>query len=145
MKASDGPIIVKQTFDSSSEKVWNAITDPDEMRQWYFEMIPDFKPEVGFKTQFNVKSGDRNFNHRWRVTEVVPLQKIAYNWSYDAYPGDAYVVFEIDETDSGTTLTLTNVVREDFPDDIPEFKRASCVGGWEYFIKQRLKAYLDNI
>ena len=52
------------------------------MRKWYFENIPSFKPEVGFKTQFNVQSQHRNFLHIWKVTEVVPKKMITYNWKY---------------------------------------------------------------
>lgn len=65
------------------------------MRQWYFKNIPSFKPEVGFETRFNVQSQDRNFHHIWKVVEVVPLKKIAYNWKYEGYPGNSLAVFEL--------------------------------------------------
>ena len=81
MRKNDGPIIVEQTFHTSIDTVWNSITKIDHMRQWYFKNIPSFKPEVGFATQFNVQSHDRNFLHMWTVTEVVPLKKITYNWT----------------------------------------------------------------
>ncbi len=38
--------------------------------------------------------------------------------------------------------TLTG--RGDFPDDVPEFERESCLGGRQYFIGQALKAYLHK-
>ena len=94
MRKNDEPIIVEQTFNTSIDTVWNSITEIDQMRQWYFENIPSFKPEVGFETQFNVQSQDRNFLHMWKVTEVVPLKMIIYNWKYEGYPGDSFVVFE---------------------------------------------------
>lgn len=34
----------EETYGAPLEKVWNAITDKDRMRQWYFD-IPDFKGE----------------------------------------------------------------------------------------------------
>ena len=80
----------------------------------------------------------------WRVTEVVPVKKIAYNWKFEGYRGDALVVFELSRQNNATTLTLTNIVRESFPDDIPEFTRESCIAGWEYFIKQSLKKFLEG-
>jgi hypothetical protein len=43
-----------------------------------------------------------------------------------------------------TKLTLSVEVQEDFPESIPEFKRESCIGGWNYFINNRLKEYLKN-
>ena len=144
MKKDDEPIIVEQTFNLPIESIWKAITEIDQMRQWYFANIPSFKPEVGFETQFNVKSQDRNFLHMWKVTEVVPLKSITYNWKYDRYPGDSFVVFELFNEKNLTKLKLTHEVRESFPEDIPEFKRASGLEGWIFFIKKSLKEYFEK-
>lgn len=144
MKASDEPIVVEQTFNADIDTVWKSITEVDLMRQWYFDNIPSFKPEVGLETQFTVSSQGRKFAHMWKVTEVVPGKKIAYDWSYENYPGDAFVVFELFELGSSTRLQLTCTVREDFPQDIPEFQRESGVAGWKYFIKKSLKEYLEK-
>lgn len=144
MRKCDEPVVVEQAFNATVESVWRSITELDEMRQWYFENIPAFKAEVGFETQFNVQSGGRDFLHLWRVTDVVPMQRLVYDWRYDACPGDAFVVFELTEEGHLTTLRLTVEVREDFPEGIPEFRRESCIAGWEYFIKERLKEYLED-
>jgi uncharacterized protein YndB with AHSA1/START domain len=143
MRVDEEPVVVEETLNAPVETVWNAISRADLMRQWFFDNIPDFKPEVGFGTQFNVKSGDRNFLHQWKVTEVVPNRKLKYSWTYDEYAGDAFVTFELSEQGNGTKLRLSVEVIEDFQQDIPEFTRANCVAGWEYFISQRLKDYLE--
>jgi uncharacterized protein YndB with AHSA1/START domain len=144
MKKTDPPIIVKESFQSSVEKVWSAITQLEEMTQWYFENIPSFQAKVGFETQFPVQSEDRVFTHLWKVTEVIPFQKITYTWTYKEYAGDAYVTFDLIENDNHVTLAVSLIVTEDFPTGIPEFTRENCIGGWEYFIGNRLKAYLAN-
>lgn len=114
------------------------------MKNWYFHNIPDFKPEVGFKTQFNVRSGERNFLHKWNVVEVVENEKIVYNWQYEEYDGSGDVSFELFEVNGFVRLEVKVVVLEDFPDNIPEFKRESCMGGWNYFIKESLNNYLKG-
>lgn len=144
MRKGDDPIIVEQSFNRSIESVWKAITEVDQMRQWFFGNIPSFKPEVGFETRFNVQSQDRNFLHMWKVTEVVPLRLIRYNWKYEGYQGDSFVVFELFQDNNLTKLRLTAQVLEDFPGDIPEFKRESCIEGWTYFIKKSLKEFLEK-
>ena len=144
MKKTDKPVIVEQIFSVSKEKLWRSITDIDLMKQWYFDNILDFKPVVGFKTQFNVVSGERNFLHKWDVVEVVENEKIVYNWQYEDYKGSGDVSFELFEGNGFVRLEVKVIVLEDFPDDIPEFKRESCIGGWEYFLKERLKEYLDR-
>jgi len=144
MKKNEEPIIVEQTFNTSVDAVWNAITGIDQMRKWYFESISSFKPEVGFETQFNINSQDNNFLHKWKVTEVVPLKMLAYNWKYEGISGDSFVKFELFEENKLTTLRLTHQVLEDFPDDIPEFSRESGVEGWTFFIRKSLKEFLER-
>ena len=143
MKRSDDPIIVKEYFDADPASVWNAITELDQMRQWFFENIPDFNPQVGFSVEFDVNAGERIFPHHWTITRVETGKLIEYNWNYTGYTGDAIVIFEVIPVNGSTMLRLTNIVTEDFQESIPEFKRESCIGGWNYFIKQRLKEYLD--
>ena len=144
MRENDKPIIVEQTFSTAIDTVWKSITEIDLMRQWYFADIPSFKPEVGFETQFNVKSQGRNFLHMWKVTEATPMKKIAYNWKYDGYAGNSFVVFELFKQNNFTKLKLTHETLESFPDDIPEFKRESGIAGWEFFIKKSLKNFLEK-
>jgi len=144
MKKNEEPIIVEQTFNTSIDTVWNAITKIDQMRQWYFDSIPSFKPEVGFETHFNVQSQDRNFLHMWKVTEVVSMKKITYNWKYEGYAGDSFVLFELFEENNSTKLRLTHQVTVSFPEDIPEFLRESGVEGWTFFIKKGLKDFLKK-
>ncbi len=144
MKVSDAPVIVEETFDARAQAVWNAITMVDEMREWYFDNIPAFEARVGFETFFLVNSEGREFPHRWKVVEVVPLEKISYDWRFDGYPGVGLVTFKLQEQGSTTTLKLTNTVVEDFPVDVPEFEWVSCLAGWQYFIGQSLRGYLEK-
>ncbi|MFQ5799923.1 MAG: SRPBCC domain-containing protein [Bacteroidota bacterium] len=144
MKKGDPPIVVEQSFDASIDTVWSAITEVDQMRRWYFENIPAFKAEVGFETQFETRNEGRIFPHRWKVAKVVPLKTLEYNWSFDGYPGDSFVTFELFEQDGSTRLRVTARIVESFPEGIPEFTRESCIGGWTYFINQRLRSFLTE-
>jgi uncharacterized protein YndB with AHSA1/START domain len=144
MRVEEKPVVVEETFEATIDTVWRSITQVDLMRQWFFGNIPAFKPEAGFEVQFNVTSGGRDFLHMWRVTDVVPNEKIVYNWKYDRYPGDSIVMFELTRLDNSTQLRLTCTVTQDFPDNIPEFSRESCVAGWKYFISQSLMQFLKR-
>jgi uncharacterized protein YndB with AHSA1/START domain len=144
MKTTDKPIIVEQTFNVSLEQLWQAITDVVQMRQWFFENIPSFEPEVGFETRFNIETGERDFPHVWRISEVVPGRLISYDWRYEGYAGNQLVTFELLNEGNQSRLRLTATVREDFQEGVPEFTRDACLGGWQYFIQQRLKAFFHN-
>ncbi len=136
------PIVVKQLFDTPIEKVWNALTAVEQMQQWYFPNITEFKAEVGFKTQFLIQNEGRNFTHIWTVKEVIPQQLIGYSWHFEEYEGEGYSTFNLTKKDTKTQLTLTNTVLKAFPADIPEFKRESGVAGWHYLINQSLVKFL---
>jgi uncharacterized protein YndB with AHSA1/START domain len=145
MKNTDEPIIVEQSFMCSTPELWAAIVERDQMITWFFQDITSFEPEQGFKTSFPVQSEDRIFTHLWEVTEVSPLKSITYKWKYEEYPGDSVVNFKIEENEGSIKLILTHTVLESFPDDIPEFDRESGLLGWQYFIQQSLKYYLEKI
>ncbi len=144
MTKKNHPIIVEQIYDASIQQVWDAITVLNNMVQWYFPNISSFRPVIGFKTHFVVEVDDRTFVHQWTLTEVIPMKKIAYQWQFKDYPGIGVSIFELAEKGHQSILTLTFSILENFPDDIPEFKRESGVIGWNYFIKERLKEYLEE-
>jgi len=138
------PTTVEQNFQASIETVWKAITNLEQMRQWYFPNIPEFKPEIGFETQFLIQNEGRNFTHIWKITEVIPQQQISYTWDFKEYPGQGLSTFILEQNDGKTRLTLKSFVLESFPKDIPEFERESGQAGWDYLIKQSLPNFISQ-
>jgi len=138
-------IIVKELLNASVSYVWDAITQPNKMKQWYFADMPDFKPELGFKTSFIMNSPSGNkFTAKWQVTEVVKEKIIKCNWSYEEYDGLGIVSFILSPVGDKTLITVTNEGLNTFPQEIPEFTNESCIAGWEYFINKRLPNYLNK-
>lgn len=137
-------ITIEHSFDNSLDEVWKAITDLNQMKLWFFEQIEDFVPTIGFETQFEVHIEERTFTHLWKIIEVIPLNKIVYNWKYEEYSGDSNVTFELIKSGNQTKLILTHKVTDTFPSNIPEFELKSGIDGWNYFIKDRLYNYLKS-
>ncbi len=144
MDTNAEPVVAEQTFGVPVDTLWKAITDKYQMRQWYFDTIPEFEPEIGFEVEFNVHCEGKNYLHCWKVTEVVPHERIVYNWKYGGYPGNSYVTWELSETPSGTRLKLTHRGQETFRLDDPVFSRESCQEGWVYIVCDSLKAFLER-
>jgi len=137
------PIVFEHTFDTPVGKVWKAITDPNEMKNWYFN-LPGFKAEQGYQFQFTGgEEGGTQFLHLCEVTEVIPGKKLTYSWRYDGYPGNSWVTFELFDKGSQTLLILSHAGLESFPDQ-PEFAIENFIGGWTYIIHTSLKEYLDK-
>lgn len=132
MTTSQAPIIVERAFDHPPGAVWAALTEHERMLGWFFSEIPEFRPEPGFETRFVVSPGERSFTHIWRITAVEPGRSITYDWRYEEYPGVGAVRFEV--LGRGVRVTFDGL--ESFSQDVPEFSRESCEGGWAYFLEQ---------
>lgn len=139
---NEAPIVSENNFNAPISAIWKAITEPDQMRQWFFEAIADFRPEVGFETQFNVRCEDVEYLHIWKVTDVETQKRISYQWQYGDITGDSTVTWELSETPDGTNLKLTHQITQSFPQDDPVFSREAGQGGWDYFLHESLKGYL---
>ena len=144
MTSDTDPVVVEATYEATVADVWKAITDEDQMRQWFFAEMQEFRPETGFATKFTVHYDGSDYVHDWRITEVVPEKQIRCAWRYDGIPGASTVTWEPSETDAGTQLTLTHEIEEAFPEDDPAFSREACLGGWDWFLRQSLQSFLQE-
>ena len=140
----DGKIIIERTYNAPVEKVWKALTDKDEMKQWYFD-LKEFKPVIGFEFQFygTGHKGDQ-YLHLCKVTDVIINKKIAYSWRSDSVEGHSVVTFELFPEDNKTRLKLTHAGVDTFPGDNPDFAKESFMGGWTELIGTSLKNYVEK-
>jgi uncharacterized protein YndB with AHSA1/START domain len=135
-------IIVEETYNAPVAKVWQALTNKDKMKQWYFD-LSEFKPEVGFEFSFKgTGSRGSTYIHHCKITEVIPLKKLQYSWEYEEVEGFSLVTFELFEEGDKTRLKLTHTHVDTFPQDNPDFVVGNFVGGWTQLVKELLMGYL---
>lgn len=140
------PIIVSETIQADLALSWELITNHSYMVQWYFEQLEAFEPKVGFKTSFDIQAESRSFHHQWEVLEVKEFEKIVYSWTYKDISGEGKVTFSLTPVSkTETKVTVTTEGLESFPQNIPEFTQESCTAGWNYFIKDRLKFFVEQL
>ena len=46
------PVVKEVLLNVPVSKVWKAITNKQDMSHWCFDLLTEFKPEVGFEFQF---------------------------------------------------------------------------------------------
>ena len=136
------PFVIERTLDAPVERVWKALTDKSQMKEWYFD-LKEFKPEVGFEFQFEGGAEDRIYTHLCQVTEVVPGKKLTYSWRYDGYEGNSFVSFELFPEGEKTRLRLTHTGLETFPAN-PDFRKENFAAGWTDLIGRSLPEYLQK-
>ena len=137
------PFIIERTYHASVEKVWKAITDKNQMKEWYFD-IDSFKPEVGFEFTFEGGSEDRRYKHICKITDVEPGKKLRHSWRYDGIEGISFVTFELFPEGDFTRVKLTHEGLESFKTDSPDFARKSFEGGWTHILGKSLKEYVEK-
>jgi len=135
-------VVIERTFNAAVARVWEALTDADEMRVWYFD-LKEFKPEVGFEFEFTVEHEGTRYHHLCKITEVIPQKKIAYTWRYAGEEGDSLVTFELFPEGDKTRLKLTHEGLETFP-KLPAFARTNFERGWTEIIGSSLKQYVEG-
>jgi len=135
--------IIEQAMDAPVTQVWDAITNPVKMKQWYFD-IPGFKAIPGFEFQFTAGSENKKYVHLCKIKEAIPMQKLSYTWRYIDLPGNTLVTFELFDEGEKTKVRLTHQGLETFPQDQPDFRRQSFENGWTEIIGKNLKAFLEK-
>jgi uncharacterized protein YndB with AHSA1/START domain len=133
----------KEPYDAPIDQVWNALTNNDELKKWYFK-LEEFKPELGFKFDFlGGEEGGEQYLHLCEVVEVEEGKKISYTWRYDNYPGNSKVTWELLAKGEQTLVRLTHTGLETFAENGKNFARESFNGGWTYFLGEALQGYLN--
>lgn len=136
-------VIVEKTYNAPVAKVWKAITDKRQMKEWYFDLSA-FKPELGFEFRFSGKGKDgETFLHLCKITELVLEKKLVYSWRYEGYEGVSFVSFELFPEGEHTRLLLTHEGLESFP-AVASFARDSFLEGWTYLVQTSLKEFVEK-
>jgi uncharacterized protein YndB with AHSA1/START domain len=137
-KTDDGRFAVRfeRRLAHPPEKVWRAITEPDELRAW-FPAVVDFPLEPGATIRFGatpeqvrrmfMPEGSATYGEMVRVD---PPWLLEYTWEGEL------LRWELSATDAGTLLVFTNIV--DSRD------KAVLVGGGWHAGLEIVEAQLDG-
>ncbi len=135
--------VIDRIYNASVEKVWNALTINDEIKQWYFD-FPEFKPEIGFKFQFMGGKDQNNlYKHLCEITAIIPGKKLSYSWQYEGYEGYSVVTFELESLGSKTKVTLTHEGINTFPQDNEDLASKNFAEGWTFIVTKSLKEFVE--
>ena len=137
------PVIKEVTLNVSVEKVWRAITDKEEMKGWYFT-IGEFRAEPGFQFKMYGEKKGVKFPISCTIKEVQPMEKLSYTWSYDDFPAETLVTFELTRKGKQTELRLTHQGLENIPPEHIDASKQNHIDGWDFIIGTSLKQYLEK-
>jgi uncharacterized protein YndB with AHSA1/START domain len=129
-------IIEELTIEATPQRVWGAITEPDEIEKWWADEAR-VQPEVGSLGEFRFRppAGILQFE----VTELDKDKKV--HWISRQGPphwAGTSVTWQLTPVHNGTKLVFTHdgFAQVDTVDD-------QTRGNWEYFLAS-LKSYLET-
>lgn len=137
-------ILVERAINAPVNKVWKALTDTNQMKQWYFN-IEKFEPKVGFKFDFmGGPDGGTQYLHLCEVTEAKENEKLAHTWRYDNYPGNSIVCWQLMDKGEQTLVRLVHTDIQSLAQGSPDFAKENFEEGWNYILHTSFKNFLEK-
>lgn len=116
-ETSTGVLRITRTFPAKRERVFDALTKPEQVAQWWGPAgftLPqaDLDLRVGGKYRFKMQppQGDAMML-TGTFKEIDPPSKLVYSWAFDGAP-QTLVTIELKEAEGGTEV---NLIHEPFP------------------------------
>jgi uncharacterized protein YndB with AHSA1/START domain len=152
-KMNDLTIKQEIIIDASIEKVFRAITDADQLTQW-FPDVTILEAKEGGDVQFtflkdksdkldkHLHKLDKDHHVVGKIMKIVPNKELSYTWKHKDIPDfpETIVSWQLEQLDENKTkLILTHTGFTD--KDKKEYNRHT--EGWSWFIR-RLQNYVTK-
>lgn len=92
------------------EKVWRAVTEPEQLSQWYPFTVAELDPQLGGVIRFRDEEGTES---RAEITEFVPPNVFAFR-EHDEQTGTHELRLELEPDGEGCRLTFTHSFTDAF-------------------------------
>lgn len=138
-------IQLEKQFNAPIAKVWDAISNKDTMKKWYFD-IADFELKEGHEFNFWAGPPDgKEWHHRCVIREIIPEKEFSHSWTYPGYAGETLVSWELIRiSDEITQINFCHEFIEPFSEEVDELKQENFQEGWTYIINIGLKEFLES-
>jgi uncharacterized protein YndB with AHSA1/START domain len=143
LEPAQDPFVIERVLDAPTERVWQALTNKEEIKHWSFD-IAEFEPEEGYEFTFLGEHEGTRFVHYCRITEVIEERKLAYSWRYENIRGISYVTWELFPEGRKTRLRLTHEGLENFAHAGAHYGRSNFVAGWTDIIGRSMVSWLNE-
>jgi uncharacterized protein YndB with AHSA1/START domain len=139
-------ISFSRVYNAPIEMVWKAITDGDEMKQWYFDFSGAFKLEEGHEFEWYAGEPEgKQWLHRGKMVDIIDGKKLSHTWEYPGYTGSSLVTWELTAVDkNNTSLVLTQEFITPFDENEEALRRENFNTGWKHIINTSLAEHLKK-
>ncbi|MGB3182956.1 MAG: SRPBCC family protein [Cyclobacteriaceae bacterium] len=141
------PVHLEKEVNASPEKVWQALTDNEQLKQWCFDFEGAFSAQEGHEFTWTAGPPEgKQWLHGGKILEVVPEKKLVHSWEYPGYKGRAVLTWLLEELAEGRTLVKAHFdITKPFAPDEDALRRKNFVEGWEHILHTSLPEYLTGV
>ena len=126
------------------ERVWRAITDPEQVEQWFSPGTPWKLSALQVGGKLSVYNPDTDTDMYIHILEIVdPPHQLAMRTEPEPPDTPRVTTWTLEEENGGTRVTVTESGFERMPDDIRQ-KRMDEDGMGFGMLLENLKAYVDG-
>ena len=125
-----------KTVDAPTDRVFRALTDADELGQWWVTSA-ESEPHTGgeYVLRFEFEDASRNHTYAGQYEDVTPNRRVRYPWN--GRFGDTTVEFRLEPADGGTAVTLSHSGWSEQANEARQMHEE----GWSFFL-DNLARYL---
>jgi len=134
-------IIKEEKFKHPIDKVWNAITQAEEISKWFIDA--DFKPEPGSAYVFTAPP-EQNCTQITGVVKVATPYTLIYTWVMQNTDVETTVKWTLEEEGDYTVLHLEHSGISNYEGETAVKMFESYSGGWLNCVTE-LSAYLNKL
>lgn len=135
MAHDDSTLTVKRVIDADPETLFEALTDQDIMKKWFFASTEagwsasvENDPKVGGRFKIDMHSPENTYSHEGEYKEIIPNKKIVFSWNSQAV-SDTVVTITLAEVAGGTEVKL----KHEFMPNAEQVKRHTQ--GWTQILE----------
>ena len=134
----------KVTINAPVSKVWKALTEKDELKEWMM-MPTDFEAVAGKEFTFKAKGNENWDGYIYcKVMEVEMNKKLSFTWNAKIVGAETLVTILVVEKGGKTELTLIHTGWEKLAAENRTEMIKSHNQGWDERILQKLPEYLSE-
>lgn len=126
---------------TTPERLWDALTDPETMRKYWFDMHQECEWKAG--SPWRLLFPDGRVADAGEVLEVDPPNRLVIRWRNEFRPelkaeGYSRCTMEIEPIGEAVKLTVTHTI------DVPQAQFIQAVGGGWPRVLSNLKSLLET-